>query len=204
MTAPPRAHVVTLLVALALALSAAPGEERAAPPQSPSRPQSPAPPQPPAAPQPPIAMGRPDLPAQPSITLPPDLQRVLTDYEAAWSRKDAAGLAQLFAEDGFILPNGGAPVRGRAAIEERYSGSGGPLALRAFAYAAEGGVGYILGGYAPQKGEPDTGKFTLTLRKDAGRWLIMSDMDSPNHRPKAAPNLPRQAPPAGGTSSGAA
>jgi len=44
-------------------------------------------------------------------------------------------------------------------------------------------VGYIIGGYAEKKGDPDTGKFTLTLRKAKdGRWLIVSDMDSPNRR----------------------
>ena len=66
-----------------------------------------------------------------------------------------------------------------------YTGHGGPLALRAFAYAAEGNVGYILGGYAGKAGEPDSGKFTLTLRKGGdGRWLIVSDMDSSNRRPR--------------------
>jgi ketosteroid isomerase-like protein len=32
-------------------------------------------------------------------------------------------------------------------------------------------------------GQPDIGKFTLTLRKDSdGRWLIRSDMDNSNRR----------------------
>ncbi len=123
-------------------------------------------------------------PPQPSFKLPPELARVLSDYETAWSARDVAALARLFAEDGFVLPGGGAPVRGRAAIERHYKGSGGPLALRAFAFATEGPVGYILGGYAGKPGDPDDGKFTLTLRKGAdGRWLIFSDMDSSNRRP---------------------
>jgi ketosteroid isomerase-like protein len=122
-------------------------------------------------------------PAEPSVTLPPELARVLTDYEAAWSKKDAAGLAALFAEDGFVLPNGRTPVRGRAAIQKHYTGHGGPLSLRAIAYAAEGGVGYIIGGYTDTVGKPDIGKFTLTLKKGKdGRWLIMSDMDNANRR----------------------
>lgn len=132
---------------------------------------------------------------QPTIELPSELRRVLTDYESAWSSRDAAALAKLFAEDGFVLPNGQPPVRGRAAIERHYTGAGGPLALRAIAYAAEGAVGYIIGGYAKQKGDPDGGKFTLTLRKGpSGRWLIMSDMDSSNRR------APRPSPPAAGGS----
>jgi ketosteroid isomerase-like protein len=120
----------------------------------------------------------------PSIELPAPLQRVLTDYENAWQKRDADALSKLFAEDGFVLSNGGAPVRGREAIKKVYTGAGGDLSLRAFAYAAEGSVGYILGGFARKKGEPDGGKFTLTLRKDKdGRWLIMSDMDNMNARP---------------------
>lgn len=121
--------------------------------------------------------------AEPSVKLPPELARVLTDYEAAWSKKDAASLATLFAEDGFVLPNGRPPARGRAAIQKYYTGQGGPLSLRAFAYAAEGGVGYILGGYTDKAGNPDMGKFTLTLKKGSdGRWLILSDMDNANRR----------------------
>ena len=120
----------------------------------------------------------------PSIDLPPELARVLRDYEAAWGKRDAPALARLFADDGYVMANGGVPVKGRAAIEKHYTGAGGPLFLRAFAYAAEGSVGYILGGFASQQDAPDAGKFTLTLRKDAdGRWLIVSDMDSPNRRP---------------------
>jgi len=123
--------------------------------------------------------------AQPSVTLPPDLDRVLRDYEAAWQKRDAAALAGLFAEDGFVLSGNTDPVRGRAEIQKLYTGQGGPLALRAFAFAADGRVGYIIGGYAGQKGEPDVGKFTLTLRKSAeGRWLIVSDMDNSNARPR--------------------
>ena len=119
----------------------------------------------------------------PSVVLPPPLQRVLTDYEAAWSRKDPAGLAALFAEEGFVLAGGSPPVRGRAAIEKHYTGQGGPLSLRALAYATDGSVGYIIGGYARALGEPDVGKFTLTLRRAPdGRWLIVSDMDNGNSR----------------------
>jgi ketosteroid isomerase-like protein len=120
-----------------------------------------------------------------SVSLPPELARVLTDYEDAWSRKDAAALANLFAEDGWVLQNGAPPAHGRAAIEKAYTGSGGPLALRAFAYRAEGDVGYILGGFARKRGDPDVGKFTLTLRRSGGRWLIVSDMDNGN-RPRGA------------------
>lgn len=118
-----------------------------------------------------------------SIVLPADLARVLTDYEAAWRAGDAAALANLFTEDGFVLGNGEGPVKGRAAIQKLYTGNGSPLSLRAFAYAANGDTGYIIGGYGREQGKPDDGKFTLTLRKAGdGRWLIVSDMDNSNRR----------------------
>ena len=119
-----------------------------------------------------------------TVRLPPELARVLTDYEAGWRAGDGAALARLFDEDGFVLPNGDPPVQGRAAIRRYYKGPGSLLALRAFAFAIEGSVGYILGGFAKQEGGPDIGKFTLTLRKTSdGRWLIVSDMDNGNRRP---------------------
>jgi ketosteroid isomerase-like protein len=118
-----------------------------------------------------------------SVTLPPELARVLTDYEASWKTGDAAALSLLFAEDGFVLPAGEGPVKGRAAIQRLYTHPGSPLSLRAFVYATNGAVGYIIGGYSAEPGKTDDGKFTLTLRKsEDGRWLIVSDMDNSNRR----------------------
>lgn len=120
----------------------------------------------------------PAVPPQPTIELPPDLGRVLTDYEAAWQARDAAALAALFADDRIVVPNACAPVRGREPVRQCYAGSGGPLSLRAVAYQVDGALGYIIGGYTSRKGEPDGGKFTLTLARGAGgRWLIVADMD---------------------------
>jgi len=116
-------------------------------------------------------------------TLPPDLERVLRDYETAWQARDADALAALFTADGWVMSSGRPPVTGRAAIAERYAGSGGPLALRSLHWERRGDLAIILGGYARERGEPDVGKFTLTLRSDpAGRWQILSDMDNGNSR----------------------
>lgn len=120
--------------------------------------------------------------AEPSVKLPPELSRVLTDYETGWKAGDAAALANLFAEDGYVLGQGRGPVKGRAAIQKLYTRNGSPLSLRAIAYAIEGNVGYIIGGYSGEMGKPDDGKFTLTLRKENGRWMILSDMDNSNRR----------------------
>ena len=128
----------------------------------------------------------------PSVELPPALDRVLRDYERAWQARDPAALAALFAQDGFVLANGEPPVRGRDAIHEAYKDGGGPLSLRALAYATEGAVGYIIGAYGPRAGEKDTGKFVLALRREKdGRWSIAADMDNASqHRPPPTPAPP--------------
>jgi ketosteroid isomerase-like protein len=131
-----------------------------------------------AASPPPVVVAR-----LPPVALPPELDRVLRDYEKAWQAKDPAALSMLFAEDGFVLASGRPPVRGRDAIRAAYAGAGGPLALRALAYATQGPVGYIIGAYGPVAGGEERGKFVLTLRREpAGRWLITADMDNSSQR----------------------
>lgn len=136
------------------------------------------------------AQGAPAIPppaeALPSVVLPAPLARVLRDYEAAWRKGDAEALAALFAEDGFVLQSGRAPVRGRAAIRATYAGQGGaPLRLRALAASVSDTVGYIIGAYGYENASGDQGKFTLTLRrKQGGPWLIYSDMDNTSRPPR--------------------
>ena len=126
----------------------------------------------------------------PSVTLPPELARVLTDYETQW-RHGGDSLVKLFTEDAILTVGGKPPARGRAAIGAHFAGPKGPLALRAIAFSAEGSSAYIIGGYASQRGDPDIGKFVLTLRKGAdGRWLIFSDMDTGNSAPQRRPPPP--------------
>jgi ketosteroid isomerase-like protein len=121
--------------------------------------------------------------AEPTVVLPPQLARVLTDYETNWKAGDAAGLANLFTIDGYALPERRPPVKGRPAIQKLYTGRGSPLSLRAIAYSTHGDVGYIIGGYTSERGKPDEGKFTLTVQRSKdGRWLIVSDMDNSNNR----------------------
>ncbi|MGN7768428.1 YybH family protein [Stenotrophomonas sp. 22692] len=119
--------------------------------------------------------------------LPAPLDRVLRDYEQAWRTGDAKALAALFAEDGFVLQSNQPPVRGRSAIEAAYAGQGSsPLRLRALAYAVEENTGYIIGAYSYGNNVGDTGKFTLALKREGdGPWVIFSDMDNSNARPRA-------------------
>lgn len=122
----------------------------------------------------------------PSVELPPELDRVLRDYEVAWRAGNASALSLLFAEDGFVLQGGRPPVRGRDAIREAYArGNGGPLRLRALAWATADSIGYIVGAYGYDGDEGEMGKYVLTLRRGRdGRWLIFSDMDNASRPPR--------------------
>lgn len=133
----------------------------------------------------------------PSVVLPAELDRVLRDYERGWRARDAAALAALFTEDGFVLSGGRPPVRGRSAVQERYAGSGGPLHLRAIAFATDDTVGYIVGTYGHTPERIDDGKFVLLLRRrPGGPWLIAADMDNPSQpmRARPAPGTPAAPP----------
>lgn len=127
---------------------------------------------PPPAPPPP--------PALPSVTLPPELDRVLRDYERHWRAGDETALATLFTADGFV-PRSGGWVRGSDAIRKTYENFSGDLRLRALAYAVDDTIGYIVGGYRYGEGANDGGKFVLALRRaPGGQWLIAADIDQSN------------------------
>ena len=119
----------------------------------------------------------------PSVSVPPDVDRVLRDYEKAWAANDAKGLAALFAEDGIALPSNQPPARGKDSIARAYSGGGGmPTYLRVIDYRASGELATIVGAYGPAGQAGDVGKFVLVLRKVDGRWLIAADIENGNMR----------------------
>ncbi|HEU0012830.1 MAG TPA: nuclear transport factor 2 family protein [Longimicrobium sp.] len=127
----------------------------------------------------------PPAPAEqlPSVTLPPELDRVLRDYERAWAAGDETALAGLFTDDGFVLQMGRAPVRGTDAIRQAYANSSGALHLRALGFAVDGNVGYIVGAFG-MTADRDVGKFVLALRREpGGPWKIAADIDNPSARP---------------------
>lgn len=115
--------------------------------------------------------------------MPPEVVRVLRDYETAWRNGRARDLAQLFHTDGFALPNGALPVHGRTSIEAHYPSTSGNLRLRGLAFATSDTVGYIVGAFRYDDG-PEGGKFLLALRRArvGDPWLIAADMDNGNFR----------------------
>lgn len=115
----------------------------------------------------------------PSVDLPPELARVLRDYERHWHAGNADSLVDLFTDDGLIARRGGW-VQGTEALREGLARTSSDLRLRAVSYAIDDHVSYIVGayGYGTDPGIPDRGMFILALRKGAdGRWLIAADLD---------------------------
>jgi len=115
------------------------------------------------------------------IELAPDLERVLRDYERAYAGRNPAALAALFTEDGYVLPTGRPPVRGRTALQAQFEGEGGPLRLVPIAAAAGDSVAYVIGTFGAEARADAGGKFVLLLRRTgAGPWRIAADMANPN------------------------
>jgi len=106
-----------------------------------------------------------------------EVAKVLTEYQEAYNRRDAAALADLFAEDGRLLPPNRKMVVGKEAIfrfwRERL---GAELSLKTLERRVGGDVAFVIGTYF-LRGAADTGKFTVCLKRDRdGPWRIASDM----------------------------
>lgn len=132
--------------------------------------------------------GRAQSPPPAAVTLPPELDRVLRDYERAWRGGDGPGLAALFTDDGFAVQSGSDIARGRAAIAKNIDGPGGALQLTAYAFSTSEAAGYIVGGYRYPGDTGPGGRFVLALRRGpGGRWLIAADLDNSGPRRQEAP-----------------
>jgi hypothetical protein len=124
----------------------------------------------------------------PTVALPPELDRVLRDYERAWAAGDEAALAALFTDDALRLPSGFPAVQGRAAIQQSYEDVIVPVQLRALAYAADGTAGYIVGAYTHEPLDFELGKFTFALRRaPGGPWMIASEIQNVSYIQKPDP-----------------
>lgn len=114
-----------------------------------------------------------------AISLPPEFNRVLRDYEAAWRDGDGPRLSALFTDDGFAVQSGSPIRQGRDAIARSITKPGGALQLTAYAFSSSGDVGYIVGGYRYPTTVGAGGRFVLALRRGPdGRWLIAADLDN--------------------------
>lgn len=139
------------------------------------------------------ASGRAQTPPPVAVALPPEIDRVLRDYERAWRAGDGGALAALFTADGFAIQAGSEIAHGREAIAREIDGPGGPLQLTAYGFSTSGTSGFVVGGYHYAGATGPGGRFVLALsRGPDGRWLIAADLDNTGPRRREVPMDDRQ------------
>ena len=100
----------------------------------------------------------------------------------AFGRRDAAGCASLYTEQGAMLPPSADIARGRQAIQEVWQGifDAGLTAFRVESLEVEsaGDLAYEMGRYTLYAGDnaADEGKYILIWKREAGQWRIHRDI----------------------------
>ena len=119
--------------------------------------------------------------------LPPDpaarhaIEAAVGRYVAASNQGDAAGLADLYADDAVLLPPDHEPIRGRAAIRAFWDqGTDQGLEVTNLAVEANGNLGWLVGRYhlpATDEEPADSGKYVMCLKRQPdGSWKLTADI----------------------------
>jgi uncharacterized protein (TIGR02246 family) len=100
---------------------------------------------------------------------------------AASNQGDAAGLAELYADDAVLLPPDHEPIRGRAAIRAFWDqGTDEGLEVSNLAVEANGNLGWLVGRYhlpATDEEPADSGKYVMCLKRQPdGSWKLTADI----------------------------
>ena len=126
----------------------------------------------------------------PEIALPPEIDRVLRDYERAWAAGDEAGIAALFTEDGYVGTFWGWAV-GRDTVRAIHRFAMEQIRVRAHAFEAGENVGYVIASFRFEESGRDTGKIVFLLRRAPdGRWMIAGTLDGANNSEPPPPPQP--------------
>jgi uncharacterized protein (TIGR02246 family) len=116
-------------------------------------------------------------------------EAAIQDMNKKWlelvAKKDAAGIAQIYADDGAIMPPGSPKAVGHDAIQATWSGlfqiPGMDLtfATERLVMSKSGDMAADIGTYDLKMGEgADHGKYVVVWVKRAGKWEVLSDMFS--------------------------
>lgn len=112
------------------------------------------------------------------------IQSLNDKWDAAFNKGDAAAVAAMYAEDAYVLPAGAEMAKGRAAIQNFWTGAMQQLGdaklttvdvLRLGPTAAReiGTFSFRTKGADPQE---VTGKYAVVWRKIGGKWLLATDI----------------------------
>ena len=119
-------------------------------------------------------------PILPSVQLPPELDRLVSDFGKNWNSK--TGLAPLFAEDSMIVKRDvNNWVKGRRIVSDIWSQTyGEEITLIPISYKIDNSAGYIMA-YIADADTPPTifGQAMIALEKETdGKWRIAGKMMS--------------------------
>ena len=121
------------------------------------------------------------------------IKRADADFGAALGRGDIAAIMSFYADDAVLLPPNLPPFRGKAAIQQFWSGFlatgkiAGTLTPERILHASD--MATEVGSYdltiTPNGAGPvhDNGKFAVTWKVVGGEWRIVVDMFSSNNPP---------------------
>jgi uncharacterized protein (TIGR02246 family) len=117
--------------------------------------------------------------------------------------KDAKAIAELYAEDGAMLPPNAPKAQGRAAIQKGWEDMFGipgvtlTFETERFVIANSGDLAVDIGTYKfAGNGMTDTGKSVVTWAKKDGKWQVLTDMFSSDAPPPAPAPTPAATVPA--------
>ncbi len=107
-------------------------------------------------------------------------------WQSVYDSKDAAAMAEIYAENGALMPPNSQSVNGRAAIEEFFAGfhaAGLGVEIQDSEAYAHGDVGYKIGTYTIRDAEgatTDEGKYVEIWRYIDGSWQMHRDIFNSN------------------------
>ena len=112
-------------------------------------------------------------------------------FTAAFSKADAAGVADLYTEDATLLPPNGDSIKGKRGIEEFWKGGFGmglkDVTLTTVDVGGSGDTAYEVGKYelkiqpAGQDAMSDAGKYLVIWKRQAdGTWKVHVDIWNTN------------------------
>ncbi|WP_210465912.1 YybH family protein [Rufibacter roseolus] len=120
-------------------------------------------------------------------TITDEIKTQCREFENAFARGDAAGIASLYTQNGVILPSGSDIVRGKEGIRQFWQGAidAGIKACRLDTFdveqvdntAIEMGYYTLLGDGSQAL---DRGKYLVVWKKEAGDWKLQKDIWNSN------------------------
>lgn len=120
-----------------------------------------------------------------------EIRKANDGFEAAFKRGDAAGLADLYTEDGMLLPTSSDFIRGKSGVREFWQGALDmgikEARLESLEVERQGDVATEVGQYklTGAGGAPmDQGKYIVIWKQEGGRWKLHRDIWNSSQAPQ--------------------